>query len=522
MGEAESSRHERGSRPAADVWQAVRARLLAELGEEVFSCWFAGMKVEAVEAGSVTHSVPSRFLKSWISTYYRDKLAALWQAESGVVRKIDVVVRTPIVGKVEVVGRTEPREGAATPAEAARQQFTAREPQSRELLSRDTQGRDAAGRDGQSGAGRPGPGTAGATAAAAAFAGIEETGSPLDPRFTLATYVEGAANRFALAAGRQVVAGPGASGVSFNPLFVHAAVGLGKTHLLQAIANEIRTTRPGVKVLYLTAEQFMYRFVQALQTHSAIAFKDGLRSIDVLIIDDVQFLHGKQLQQEFCHTVNSLIDGARQVVVAADRPPIELETLDERVRSRLAGGLLVEIGAPDQALRRAIVERRIELARAQHPAFTVPEDVLDFIVRNVTTSGRDLEGAVTRLVGHNQLTGAPISLAMAEATLRDLVRTTDQRKVKIEDIQRIVSKHYNVSRQDLLSSRRTRSIVWPRQIAMFLAKSMTPRSLPEIGRRFGGRDHTTVLHAVRKVEDLVGTDEALAQEIELLRRMLEN
>ncbi|ODN69381.1 Chromosomal replication initiator protein DnaA [Methylobrevis pamukkalensis] len=277
-----------------------------------------------------------------------------------------------------------------------------------------------------------------------------------------------------------------------------------------------------MKALYLTAEQFMYRFVQALQTHSAIAFKDALRGIDVLLIDDVQFLHGKQLQQEFCHTVNSLIDGSRQVVVAADRPPIELETLDERVRSRLAGGLLVEIGAPDQTLRRSIIDRRIEASRQQHPGFTVPEDVVDFIVRNVTTSGRDLEGAVTRLVGHNQLTGAPISLAMAEATLRDLIRATDPRKVKIEDIQRIVSKHYNVSKQDLLSSRRTRSIVWPRQIAMYLAKSMTPRSLPEIGRRFGGRDHTTVLHAVRKVEDLAGKDDALSQELEILRRMLEN
>jgi chromosomal replication initiator protein len=201
---------------------------------------------------------------------------------------------------------------------------------------------------------------------------------------------------------------------------------------------------------------------------------------------------------------------------------VELETLDERVRSRLASGLLAEIGAPDLALRRSIVERRIELARQSHPAFEVPEEVVDFVVRNVTTNGRDLEGAITRLAGHNQLTGLSVSLAVAENTLKDLVRATDGRRIKIEDIQRVVSKHYNVSKQDLLSSRRTRSIVWPRQIAMYLSKSLTPRSLPEIGRRFGGRDHTTVLHAVRKVEDCLTNDQALAQEIEVLKRMLES
>ncbi|SON53542.1 Chromosomal replication initiator protein DnaA [Hartmannibacter diazotrophicus] len=484
---------------AKDAWACVRARLLSDLGDEVFSCWFAGMKLESIENGIVTHSVPSRFLKSWISTYYRDKLAELWKSESGQVRKIDVVVRTPIVGKVDVVARSAAKDAAAP--ENARPVMAARDvvqPMPRPAAPQAVQHSSASAQL------------------------VEEAGSPLDPRFTLASFVEGGANSFALAAARQVAAGPGATGVSFNPLFIHASVGLGKTHLLQAVANEIRVQRPDVKVLYLTAEQFMYRFVQALQSQSAIAFKDALRGIDVLLIDDVQFLHGKQLQQEFCHTVNSLIDGSRQVVVAADRPPIELETLDERVRSRLAGGLLVEISEPDQALRRAIVDRRIEVARLQHPDFTVPAEVVDFIVRNVTTSGRDLEGAVTRLVGHNQLTGAPISLAMAEATLRDLVRATDTRKVKIEDIQRIVSKHFNVSKQDLLSSRRTRSIVWPRQIAMYLAKSMTPRSLPEIGRRFGGRDHTTVLHAVRKVEDIVQNDDTIAQEIEILRRMLEN
>ncbi|WP_237155251.1 chromosomal replication initiator protein DnaA [Oryzibacter oryziterrae] len=482
--------------PQVDAWARVRGRLKADLGDEVFSCWFAGMNVEQMENGTVVLSVPSRFLKTWISTHYRDKLTHLWQSEGASFRKVEVTVRSAVRAKVEAPARFN---GAERP-----QAVPAARPQTAAPVKRDTPVTNAAART--------------QDAAAALF---DDISSPLDPRYTFDNFVEGASNRLALAAARQVADGPNGGGVKFNPLFVHAAVGQGKTHLLQAITHRIRADHPGLKVLYLTAEHFMYRFVQSLQNQSAIAFKEALRTIDLLVIDDMQFLHGKQIQQEFCHTVNSLIDGARQVVVAADRPPVELEALDERVRSRLSGGLLIEIGAPDSALRRAIVERRIAITQQQMPTFSVPEDVIDFIARNVTTSGRDIEGAVTRLAGHNQLTGLPLSLGMAETSLKDLIRVSETRRVKIEDIQRVVSKHFNVSKQDLLSSRRTRTIVWPRQIAMYLAKALTLRSLPEIGRRFGGRDHTTVLHAVRKVEELLGTDDALMQEIEVLKRMLE-
>jgi chromosomal replication initiator protein len=474
-----------------DSWQRVRSRLRAELGEEVFSCWFAGMNLESSDQGTVVLSVPSRFLKSWISTHYRDKLTGVFQSETGLVRKIDVTVRSAVRPKAEVTSLASARPFAAndSTADAIRLPVPERRPPARAAN----------------------PGMA---------ALLDECRSPLDPRFTFDAFVEGNSNRFALAAGRQVAEG---GAVAFNPLYVHASVGLGKTHLLQAIAHEVTRRRPEAKALYLTAETFMYRFVQALQNQSALAFKEALRGIDLLIIDDMQFLHGKQVQQEFCHTVNALIDGAKQVVVAADRPPVELETLEERVRSRLSGGLLVEMMAPDILLRRQIVERRIAAVAEQHPAFTVPEEVLDFIVRNVTTNGRDLEGAITRLAGHNQLTGAPIALAMAEATLKDLIRANDGRRVKIEDIQRVAGKYYNVPKTELLSSRRTRAIVWPRQVAMYMSKTLTPRSLPEIGRRFGGRDHTTVLHAVRKVEERLNTgDEQLAQEIEIMKRMLES
>jgi chromosomal replication initiator protein len=235
----------------------------------------------------------------------------------------------------------------------------------------------------------------------------------------------------------------------------------------------------------------------------------------------MQFPQGKTIQQEFCHMLNTLIDGARQVVVAADRPPADLESLDDRVRSRLGGGIAFEIGAPDTSLRRDIVHTRYVAAQVQNPGLDIPDMVLEYAAQSVTTNGRDLEGALNRLVAQWQFTRQPVTIGSAEITLRDLVGQREPRRVKIEDIQRVVARHYNVSKADLLSSRRTRTIVRPRQIAMYLAKVLTPRSLPEIGRRFGGRDHTTVLHAVRKIEGLIEGDMTLADEIELLKRMID-
>jgi chromosomal replication initiator protein len=265
----------------------------------------------------------------------------------------------------------------------------------------------------------------------------------------------------------------------------------------------------------------MYGFVAALRAQNALAFKEALRTIDVLVIDDLQFLQGRSTQAEFCHTLNALIDAGRQVVIAADRPPSDLESLDERVRSRLAGGLVVEMGSLGEELRLEILKCRAAAAKQHHPGFDVPMPVLEFIAKAVTHNGRDLEGALNRLLAHSKLTGQPVTLEMAEREVRDLIRPQDPKRVKIEDIQRVVARQYNVSRADLLSSRRTANVVRPRQVAMYLAKTLTLRSLPEIGRRFGGRDHTTVLHAVRKIENLVNTDSALADEIDLLKRQLQ-
>ena len=306
----------------------------------------------------------------------------------------------------------------------------------------------------------------------------------------------------------------------YSPLYIHAAVGLGKTHLLQATAHAV--TEAGRRVIYLTAERFMYGFVAALKAQTSIAFKEKLRAIDVLIIDDVQFLQGKSIQIEFCHTLNALIDDGRQVIVAADRPPSDLESLEERVRSRLAGGLCVEMEALDEALRGKILEHRVVAARALHPGFALSPAVLTYVARTICTNGRDLDGAVNRLMAHATLSGTSHTVETAEAAIRDLVRLREPKRVKIEDIQKLVANHYNVSRADILSSRRTATVVRPRQIAMYLSKALTLRSLPEIGRRFGGRDHTTVLHAVRKIEALSGKEAALAEELELLKRLLQD
>jgi chromosomal replication initiator protein len=344
------------------------------------------------------------------------------------------------------------------------------------------------------------------------------SGSPLDHRLVFSNFLVGRSNQLAYAAAQRIKTSDPNAPLLYNPLYLHACVGLGKTHLLQAIAHE--GLSDGRRVIYLTAERFMYGFVAALKAQTAIVFKEKLRAIDLLIIDDIQFLQGKSIQQEFCHTLNALIDARRQIVIAADRPPADLDSLEERVRSRLAGGLCVEMGALDETLRIQILERRVAAAKMTHPAFDVPDAVLAYVANVIQTNGRDLDGAVNRLLAHTSLSGSRLTVETAEAAIRDLVRTKDPKRVKIEDIQKLVASHFNVSRADILSSRRTANVVRPRQIAMYLSKVLTLRSLPEIGRRFGGRDHTTVLHAVRKIETLATSDGNFSEEIELLKRIL--
>jgi chromosomal replication initiator protein len=467
-------------------WARFKGRIRTTVGEDVYTSWFARMDLERIQEDCVHLSVPTKFLKSWIQAHYADRVLSCWQAEVPGVRRIELAVRTAIRNPAPA------RDGKVAHEERRADQ---------------THGRPAV--------------ELRATATAPVSASHDALGgSPLDPRLTFATFVMGRSNTLAHAAARQVAEGRRGDPVMFNPLYIHAGVGLGKTHLLQAVtwAGNAVGER---KVLYLTAEKFMYGFVAALKSQTALAFKEALRGIDVLVIDDLQFLQGKSTQSEFCHTLNALIDAGRQVVIAADRPPSDLESLDDRVRSRLAGGLVVEMGSLGEELRLEILKSRVTAARTHHATFDVPMPVLEYLARAITHNGRDLEGAINRLLAHSKLNATAVTLEMAEREVRDLVRPQEPKRVKIEDIQRVVARQYNVSRSDLLSSRRTANVVRPRQVAMYLAKTLTLRSLPEIGRRFGGRDHTTVLHAVRKIEALVAKDVALSDEVDLLKRQLQ-
>ncbi|MFS8036393.1 chromosomal replication initiator protein DnaA [Xanthobacter sp. AM11] len=503
---------------ATTPWERVRQRLREEIGEEKFTSWFARMDLDSLTADVVRLSVPTRFLKAWIQDNYLPRITEIFAEETGSRRRIDLALRNAFARPVplkanaprEVV--SERTEAGPAKAAAARQQ----DGRSHEGRSQETRSQEARAQETRSQETRTEREIQSATALGTA--GDVSTGSPLDPRLAFETFVVGKSNSLAHAAARQVAEASSEANPVFNPLYLHAAVGLGKTHLLQAVARA--GAAHGRRTTYLTAERFMYGFVAALKAHSAIAFKDTLRTIDTLVIDDLQFLKGNNLQQEFCHTLNALLDGGRQVVVAADCVPGDLEHLDERVRSRLAGGLVVEVGPLEEDLRLEILKSRYQTLAEQHRGFAVPAPVLEFLARSVGQSGRDLDGALNKLLAFNQLTGEPVTLDMAENAVKDLIRPSDPKRVRVDDILRIVSKHYNVTRADLLSQRRTATVVKPRQIAMYLAKTLTLRSLPEIGRRFGGRDHTTVLHAVRKIDGLVATDRALAEEIEVLKRLV--
>jgi chromosomal replication initiator protein len=467
-------------------WRRVKERLRSELGDDVFTSWFGRMELETADNGLLRLSVPTRFLRNWIQSHYSERVLAKWQEEEPNVTRLELSVRSATI-KLPALKPKPPE--SLTPSREARDGVT---------VNGDMRG-------------------------SVPFMTVHEAlgGSPLDPRLTFETFIVGRSNTLAHAAAKQVATSRRGEPLMFNPLYTHAAVGLGKTHLLQAI-TWTGNNGGDRKMLYLTAERFMYGFVSALRTQTTLAFKEAVRAIDVLVIDDLQFLQGRSTQAEFCHTLNTLIDAGRQVVIASDRPPADLESLDDRVRSRLAGGLVVEIGSLGEELRLEILKNRVAAARSHHPGFEVPAPVLAFIAKSVTHNGRDLEGAVNRLLAHSKLTGQPVTLEMAEREMRDLIRPAEPKRVRIEDIQRIVARQYNVSRADLLSSRRTANVVRPRQVAMYLAKVLTLRSLPEIGRRFGGRDHTTVLHAVRKIENLAGNDSAFAEEIEALKRQLQD
>ncbi len=480
----------------SDRWDRVKTKLKAELGDDAYNNWFGRVILEDNSGNIVRLSVPTRFLKNWIQSRYERKLVGLWQSECQDVDGIELVVRGALRPKAP--SSAKPRQlppGRFAPAlpNAVRAGYA--QPHLPEAI-RYPQIPIALGD------------------------ADEDTlmeflqGAPVNPRNTFDSFVEGGSNGLAFEAARKIASGNGAD---LDLLYLHASVGFGKTHLLHAVAKEARAN--GQVVSYLTAEYFMYHLVPALKSRSFPALKKMLSRVDLLLVDDMQFLHGKQAQAEFSETLHMLMEPVRHVIVAADRPPQDLETIEPRLRSRLTDGLVVQLQAPDFSLRKGILTSRLAAAKRMLPTFDVPNEVLDYIACHVTACGRDLEGAMNRLFAHHQLTAQAITPYLADKILNDLVRSGEKRNIKIEDIQQVVCKHYSISKNDLLSSCRARNLVRPRQIAMFLSKVMTPRSLPEIGKRFGGRDHTTVLHAVRKIDAQSKSDIGLAQELALLKRL---
>ena len=416
------------------------------------------MTFVGVEGHRVRISVPTRFMRDWIESQYAERLVSLWTLEASSVEGVDVFVTGD-----------EAEDNDALPAASP---AALRETEAQNNIS-----------------------------------------APLDPRFTFENFIVGKPNELAFAAARRVAE---AETAPYNPLFLYSGVGLGKTHLMHAIAWHIRQTRPEKRAVYLSAEKFMYQFIRALRFRDTVAFKEQFRSVDVLMIDDVQFIAGKDsTQEEFFHTFNALVDQNRQIVISADKSPNDLEGMEERMKSRLGWGLVADIHPTTYELRYGILQ-----AKADELKIDIPPKILEFLAHKITSNVRELEGALNRIVAYANLVGRPITLETTQDVLHDVLRAND-RKVTIEEIQKRVAEHFNIRLSEMYSSRRARAVARPRQIAMYLAKQLTARSLPEIGRKFGGRDHTTVMHAVRKVEELKATDNGFSEDVELLRRMLE-
>lgn len=460
-------------------WARVRGRLRAEFGEATFRSWLKPLTLAGRRGQDLRVAVPSRFMRDWVATHYADRIMALWTSECPEIRSVEVIV--DVNGTADRDADTADQDEAMTDA-----------------------GISHAGGDSTRGDHDV------MVTEADGLAGVSAT---LDPRLTFDNFVVGKSNELAHAAALRVAE---SDVVPFNPLFLYGGVGLGKTHLMHAIAHHIKKKQPQKRVIYLSAEKFMYQFIRALRNKNTMAFKELFRSVDVLMVDDVQFIIGKEsTQEEFFHTFNALFDQNKQVVLSADKSPSDLQGLEERMRTRFGWGLVADIHPTTYELRLGILQ-----AKAEQAPIEIPSKVLEFLAHRISSNVRELEGALTRIIAHATLVGRPVSVESAQELLKDLLRAND-RSVTIEEIQRRVAEHYNIKLADMSSPRRARQVSRPRQIAMYLAKQLTTKSLPDIGRGFGGRDHTTVMHAVKKVEELAAGDISFAEDIDLLKRMLE-
>lgn len=456
---------EGGPGPIEAAWESIRSGLRRDCGARTFDGWLRPIALGGFDAaaGLLKLELPSQFMADWVQTHFAERLALAWRARMPEVKRIQIGV------------------GPAAPRTAAVVEIPA--PQAPEPESLKTQG--------------------GAYSVS------------LEPRYRFENFVVGKANEVAFNAARTLAS---ADNVAFNPLFIHGGTGRGKTHLLHAIGHEFHRLRPRAKIIYMSAEKFMVEFVAALRANETIQFKQQLRSADLLMIDDVQFIAGKEsTQEEFFHTMNEIISAGRRLVISSDRAPQDLDGIEPRILSRLSWGLVADINAADLELRLNIITKKLE----QLPDVSVPEDVVMFLAKRISSNVRELEGALNRIAAYAVMQNRAIDLDFVSEVLANILRA-NQRRISIDEIQTRVSDHYRIRKAEMTSARRAREVARPRQVAMYLSKQLTPRSLPEIGRRFGGRDHTTVIHAVRQIEKLRAQDPELDSDIRLLTRQLES
>jgi chromosomal replication initiator protein len=455
------------TRAISEIWRDVRSRLRKEYGAAIYAQEIARLRVRLSRDGAVIVVAPSTFDRAWVEDHAGARIRAIW-AELDVSRR-DIYVLA---------------EGQS-------------EPQSQVVESNSVQAKEE---------NCPEP-----------VATTREDSPASAARFTFDTFRVGPANELAAAAARTMV---GSTSPLFNPVFFFGDYGVGKTHLMHAVATAAQNSSNTCKALYLTAEEFLSGFVSAMKARDTITFKETVRNVDFLLIDDVHFIAGKpKTEDEFLHTIAALIAENKQVVLASHRPPSELQITDEKLRSLLTGGLACPLSKPDLDLRRQILDCKIAQAKSHYPVLDVPESVRDFLAARITSSARELEGVLNNVICRTALLGLPVTMDAVSSALRELSLSAEKR-VTVDDIQKAVASHFGVTTADICSKRRTQTVVRPRHVAMYLAKTMTTRSLPDIGRRFGGRDHSTVIHAVNKVTSMIEDGESISVDVEMISQTL--
>lgn len=470
------------------LWEKCLGYLQEELPAQQFNTWIRPLKLDTSQStgSTTTNSVcllaPNRFVKDWVSDKFLDRIVDIYQQVCG--ERCAVTVESGVLERERGVAVSQ----ASTDIEV-----------------------DTAVSAPVSATVPPRPQTHSATRNSGIEGGLNHQ-SNINEVFTFSSFVEGKSNQLALAASKQIAENPGGS---YNPLFIYGGVGLGKTHLMHAVGNALRLQKPNAKIIYLHSERFVADMVKALQLNAINDFKRFYRSVDALLIDDIQFFAGKERsQEEFFHTFNALLEGGQQMILTCDRYPKEINGLEERLKSRFGWGLTVAVEPPELETRVAILIKKTHQAKVE-----LPTDAAFFIAQRIRSNVRELEGALKRVIASAHFTGRAIDIDLIRESLRDLLALQDK-LVTIDNIQRVVSEYYKVKLSELLSKRRSRSIARPRQVAMALAKELTNHSLPEIGEAFGGRDHTTVLHACRKVKELQETSRDIGEDFKQLLRAL--